>query len=133
LRETFNAGRKVVPHGDLREWHNGNLHALVEPKETGYRLRLGTRKTSAVPTVTAGIAALAYGLVMLIVLLLSGQVPEAFISPALLLALGGTAVGYGVLQQPAWAREREEQMERIVARARTLIEPGVGRPNEPNA
>lgn len=54
LRETFRARGKVVSHGDLREWTNGNLHASVEPTETGYRLRLGTLKTSAVPTVTAG-------------------------------------------------------------------------------
>ena len=132
LRETFQARGKEVSHGDLREWHNGNLHALVEPTETGYRLRLGTLKTSAVPTVTAGIAALVYGLVMLIVLLLTGQVPEAFISPAILLALGGTAVGYGVLQLPAWARERDEQMEHIVARAQTLIESDLERPNRHN-
>jgi hypothetical protein len=132
LRETFKARGKLASHGDLREWSNGNLHALVEPTEAGYRFRLGTLKTSAVPTVTLGIAALVYGLVMLIVLLLAGQVPEAFISPALLLALGGTAVGYGALQLPAWAREREEQMEHIVARAQTLLEPGVESLNEPN-
>ena len=132
LRETFKARGKVVSQGDLREWSNGNLHASIEPTETGYRLRLGTLKSSAVPTVTLGIAALVYGLVMLIVLLLAGQVPEAFISPALVLAFGGMAVGYGALQLPAWAREREEQMDRIVARAQALLEPGVENSNEPN-
>lgn len=133
LRETFRARGKMVSHGDLREWHNGNLHALIEPTQTGYRLRLSTLKTSAVPTVTAGIAALVYGFVMLIALLLTGQVLDAFISPALLLALGATAVGYGAIQLPAWAREREKQMEHIVARAKSLIEPGLDRLTGPNA
>jgi hypothetical protein len=124
IRETFKARGRVVSQGDIREWTSGNLHASVEPTETGYRLRLGTLKGSAVPTVTAGVAALIYGLVMFIVLLLAGQIPEAFVAPALLVAFGGAAVGYGVLQLPAWAREREEQMEYIAARAQTLLGSG---------
>jgi hypothetical protein len=55
------------------------------------------------------------------VLLLTGQIPEAFVAPALLMLFGGATVGYGALQLPAWAREREEQMEHIVACARRLI------------
>jgi hypothetical protein len=128
IRETFRARGRVVSQGDMREWTSGNLHASVEPTEAGYRLRLGTLKGSAVPTVTAGVAALIYGIVMFIILLMTGQVAEAFIAPALLVAFGGATVGYGVLQLPAWAREREEQMEHIVARAQTLLGSGTTEP-----
>ena len=48
LRTTFQARGKVSSQGSLREWTNGNLHAMVEPGETGYRLRLGTLKSDAI-------------------------------------------------------------------------------------
>src|SRR6185436_8172357 len=47
LRETFNARGHETSQGVTRQWANGNLHALVEPTKTGYRLRLGTVKGDA--------------------------------------------------------------------------------------
>jgi hypothetical protein len=131
LRATFGARGRVEFQGDLREWSNGNLHASVEPTEVGYRLRLGTRKGSAVPTLTVGIAAILYGLVMFTILLLTGQIPEGMVAPALLVAFGAVTVGIGAPRLPAWAREREEQMEYIVGRAQTLIGSEPAEPAEP--
>jgi hypothetical protein len=42
LREVFNAQGTLKSYGSLRQWTNGNLHALLEPTPTGHRLRLGT-------------------------------------------------------------------------------------------
>lgn len=46
LRTTFKAKGKIDVQGNIREWSNGNLHAVVEPVESGYRLRLGTLKAT---------------------------------------------------------------------------------------
>ena len=40
LRETFQATGEVRSEGSLRQWRNGNLHALIEPTDSGHRLSL---------------------------------------------------------------------------------------------
>src|SRR2546425_8392593 len=42
LREVFNARGRTRSEGSLRQWTNGNLQVLLEPTETGHRLRFGT-------------------------------------------------------------------------------------------
>ncbi|HEU0077707.1 MAG TPA: hypothetical protein VFQ76_08685 [Longimicrobiaceae bacterium] len=121
LRETFNARGRDGSHGGLREWSNGNLHARVEPTETGHRLRLGTTKTNAVALNRMGAAGLVMAVVVLMVLALSGTLPESLFLPLMLIAMGGGALGYNAVRLPGWAREREEQMERIAARALALL------------
>lgn len=46
LREVFHARGTVRAQGSLREWSNGNLHALLEPTPTGHQLRLGTSRAT---------------------------------------------------------------------------------------
>ncbi len=121
LRETFNARGRDGSHGGLREWSNGNLHARVEPTETGHRLRLGTTKTNAVALNRVGALGLVMAVVMLMVLALSGTLPESLFLPLMMVAMGGGALGYNAARLPGWAREREEQMERIAARAVALL------------
>lgn len=124
LRETFQARGTVGSHGGLRHWTNGNLHAYVEPTETGHRLRMGTLKGSAMAMNTLGAMGLVFALIMLVVMLVTGQLPEeGFFIPVLFGALGGAALAAGAVGLPRWAREREEQMEYIAARARALIGP----------
>jgi len=61
LRDVFRARGTVKSYGSLREWTNGNLHALLEPFATGHRLRLGTFKGNARTSMAAGLATLGVG------------------------------------------------------------------------
>ncbi len=126
LRQTFGAKGKVSVHGSLREWRNGNLHASVEPTESGYRLRLGTLKGSAVAVTRGGTIAIVFSLVMLAVLAMTGQLEEDFALVLIFAMMGGAALASNVLTLPRWARERDEQMDYIAHRARAIIGPGTG-------
>lgn len=139
LRATFGAHGKDKSAGGLRAWTNGNLHAYVEPTDTGHRLRMGTVSGNGVGTARLGIGAIVASLAMLVVLALSGQLPEDFGAAVLFALMGIFFLGVNALRLPAWASEREEQMEHIAARARTLIPadpelPAIGgRPEAPAA
>lgn len=123
LRETFQAQGKIGSSGSLRQWTNGNLHAYVEPTETGHRLRLGTLKGNATEMNLMGIAGILLGLVILVASSLTGKLEEGLFLSALFGATGVAAMTSNVLRLPHWAREREEQMEYIAARARALVGP----------
>lgn len=135
LRETFGARGRISRDGSLREWRNGNLYALVEPTESGHRLRLRTRKGNAQSTFVLGFAAFLMMLVLLLIPAFAGDL--VFDADAMMLALFG-AVGLGstgiaAYRLSGWAEERGRQMEAIAARAaeranalpaRMLREPG---------
>jgi hypothetical protein len=121
LRETFQARGRLSTHGDLREWSNGSLHAYLEPTPLGHRLRMGTTKSNAVATNRfAGISLVAAVVTLLLVL---AEAPgEATILTPLILAVAGAAfLGMNALRQPAWALEREQQMEGIAARTLAML------------
>jgi hypothetical protein len=122
LRDTFGAKGEVTSHGDIREWTNGNLHAVLEQTEAGHRLRLGTRKGSAVEIATAGLAGVLLGLFIVVVFAIRGKTGAEFFIPALFVLAGAGAVASNYLSLPRWAAERERQMEHIAARARALLE-----------
>ena len=118
LRETFDARGVVKGEGSLRQWTNGNLQALLEPTETGHRIRLRTVKGDARGMMTAGLAmfgAAAAGLI-------AGLFGEGVVDIGRLSALGflGTMgagmFGMGALRLPGWARIRRRQMEEIAGR-----------------
>ncbi len=122
LRETFGARGKDRSSGGVRAWTNGNLHAYVEPSESGYRLRLGTTKGGAAQGIQMGMAGVAAGLVLAV--LLFAEVLDEDLSVLLIFAvMGAFTLAFNALRLPRWAREREEQMEHIAVRARTLIGP----------
>lgn len=121
LRETFRARGRAASRGDVREWTNGKLHAYVEPTPDGHRLRLGTTKSDAVGLNRMGATGLVVALVSLLLLFLTGALPESVFVPMLLSAMGGAALAYNAVRLPAWALEREAQMERVAARARVLL------------
>lgn len=121
LRQTFRAKGRVGSRGDVREWTNGNLRAFVEPTPTGHRLRLETTKGGAEGFNRMGAAGLAVGLVWLVVLFMSGALPEAMFVPLLFAVMGSGALAWNALQLPAWAQERESQMEAVAARARAML------------
>lgn len=120
LRETFGARGRLGSRQDVREWHNGNLHAFVEPTSTGYRLRLKTTKGDAVGLNRIGALSLIMAVVWLVVLLLRGS-EETLVIPMFFAAMSGVALGYNALRLPGWALEREAQMEQVAARTRVLI------------
>jgi hypothetical protein len=120
LRETFGARGKDRSSGGVRTWTNGNLHAHVEPTETGYRLRLGTSKGTAVAASQMGLASLFAGLV-LSVLLFAEVLDEDLVVLLVFSLMGAIALAMNAIRLPRWADVREEQMERIAARARVLI------------
>src|SRR6267154_1507396 len=58
LREVFNARGRTRSEGSLRQWTNGNLQVLLEPTETGHRLRFGTVHGAARAAIGAGFGVL---------------------------------------------------------------------------
>jgi hypothetical protein len=122
LRETFGARGRLGSREDVREWHNGNLHAYVEPTTTGYRLRLGTTKGDGVGMNRMGSLGVVFALLWLVVFLVGyGPAQAPIIGPLLMLAISAATLGYNALRLPGWALEREQQMEQVAARARVLI------------
>ena len=129
LRRTFGAQGRLGSAGSMREWMNGNLHAVIEPTGAGYRLRLGTRKGDAVALNQIGISLLAMALALLVVTFLMPQLAEEPFTPAFLGALGAAALGYNALRLPSWALRRDQQMQEIAARAQELLSaPAVDEP-----
>src|SRR5713226_3983096 len=54
LREVFNARGRTRADGSLRQWTNGNLQVLLEPTETGHRLRFRTVHGAARASIRIG-------------------------------------------------------------------------------
>lgn len=121
LRATFGARGKVRSEGSLREWSNGNLHACIEPTETGHRLRLGTLKGNALAMTRMGLFGVGMGLMTLIALVIRGGLADGLFAPVFLGTMGAVVFLSSIFGLPRWAREREGQMEYIASRARALI------------
>jgi len=121
LRHTFRARGTDRSRVGVREWTNGNLHACIEPTESGYRLRLGTVKGNAAAVGVAGMAGLLLAVPLFAVTLITGGVGESLVGPVMMGSAGASALAYNALRLPPWARERERQMEYIAGRATALI------------
>ena len=121
LRETFGAKGRVAVHGGVREWSNGNLHAVLEQTAEGHRLRLGTRKGSALEIAGAAGMGLFMALIMTVAMVAKAKTGAELLFPAMFAALGGGALVSTRLRLPKWAAEREAQMEGVAARTRELL------------
>ena len=119
LRRTFRATGKIKQDGSLREWSNGNLHALVEPTSDGYQLHIETRKGNMMGFLYGGVAYILMSLILMATLTADpGQnMTFAFLISGLFGVLGISAVATVGLTQPRWARNRVHQMEAICKRA----------------
>ena len=123
FRETFGARGQVTSHGGVREWSNGNLHAFLEPTETGHRLRLRTLKGGARALNWMGVAGLVMALTLLTMFLTTGNSPVRMeLGLMWLVGLGGGALASNLLRLPRWAHEREGQMEYLAGRVGALLE-----------
>jgi hypothetical protein len=116
LREVFNARGRTRSDGSLRQWTNGNLQVLLEPTETGHRLRFGTLHGGARASIGAGIAVLGVTTTVIISSALGGTLSAAIPGIAVLFAAGVGMIASGALRLPRWARLRERQMEALAAR-----------------
>ncbi len=121
LRETFQARGKRQRDGSLREWKNGNLHAVVEPTESGHRLRLRTVKGNAKRRLLGGLAVFAFGLVFLLKSAFFDPLTVKMMVFTLISVMGLGSMGLTAFRLPRWARERARQMEAIAARAVELV------------
>lgn len=118
LRETFGARGIENSEGVTREWWNHNLHAVVEPTRTGYRLRLGTLKGDGLAMNRMG----AFGIVMGMVVAVALRGDPAAISGTLALgSIGAGAFVFNALRLPRWARLRERQMREVAERTLALL------------
>jgi hypothetical protein len=117
LREVFNATGTTRSDGSLRQWSNGNLRVMLEPTDTGHRLRFRTRNASATASIRTG----AMGLLAAAAIGVSGVIGGHFAA----VAMPTTFVGFmglamfanGAFRLPGWARRRARQMEALAARA----------------
>lgn len=122
LRATFDAKGEVTSHGSLREWSNGNLHAFHEPTDDGYRLRMTTFREVTYSWTAMGSMFLVMSVIMFVAMASKGKLGLELVLPMFFGAAGIGALASNMLQLPRWAREREQQMEHIAERARTLLE-----------
>lgn len=126
LRATFEAQGRVTVQGGLREWTNGNLHAVVEPSAEGYRLRMGTMKGDATGVNAVGFTGLAAGALVFVSMLVAGDMLGAVIVPTIFGAAGLTAFLTNMVRLPRWAKQRAGQMEHIADRVTAMIEASDG-------
>lgn len=121
LRETFDAKGKIKNEGAFRQWTNSNLQALLEPTDTGQRLRLRTFKGNAMTFQGMGLAFMAVPPLIFLARALAGS---AMGDPmdAIIIGVMGLAGFLGSrLTVPGWARTRADQMDAIIARLSASI------------
>lgn len=117
LRHTFDARGKLHDEGPFRQWTNGNLQALLEPTDTGQRLRLKTLKSDALPTMGISGGLLSMALVLVLISLLTGGIEPDQVQAILMFTLMGG--GWGVVNHfrlSRWAETRQLQMDEIAER-----------------
>src|SRR5438309_3501608 len=113
LREVFNARGRTRSDGSLRQWTNGNLQVLLEPTETGHRLRFRTTHGAARASIGAGLAVLGVTAIVALSGAIWGTLRDAASGIALMAAAGVGMIASGALRLPRWARLRERQMEAL--------------------
>ena len=115
LRDVFNARGTTRSDGALRQWSNGNLQVLLEPTETGHRLRFGTLHGAATASIRAGFATVLLSAVVTLWVALRGNIGDSLPGIALLLFAGLALIANGALRLPRWARIRSRQMDALAA------------------
>lgn len=122
LRETFDARGTVLQEGSLRQWVNGNLHVMLEPSDSGHRLRFRTMNGQSLALMGMGAMFTGMSAFLAVALAIKGKVGAELFLPGMM-ALGGlAAAAFGALRLPGWARLRSRQMEAIAARLLARIE-----------
>lgn len=115
VREVFDARGRTASEGSLRQWTNGNLQVLLEPTESGHRVRFRTMHGGARASIGAGLMALAMAAAVTIAGALGGSAGQAVPGVTLMVLVGGGLIASGALRLPRWARLRGRQMEALAA------------------
>jgi hypothetical protein len=115
LREVFNARGATQRDGSLRQWTNGNLQVLLEPTETGHRLRFRTVHGAARASIRMGILLWVVAGALSVGSAIDGSLGGAISSILPFLAGGAALIVSGALRLPRWARLRGKQMEALAA------------------
>jgi len=115
LREVFDARGSTRTDGSLRQWTNGNLQVLLEPTDTGHRLRFRTLHGGARASIGVGFVALGAAAAVAIASGLGGAIGDSLSGILLLAAMGAGMIANGALRLPGWARLRGRQMDALAA------------------
>src|SRR5262247_4251042 len=129
LREVFNARGSTRSDGSLRQWTNGNLQVLLEPTESGHRLRFRTMHGGAQASIAMGFVCFGAAAVTTLITALTGSLGEALGGIAFLGAAGSLFVAVGALRLPRWARIRGKQMDALAAQ---IASPGLEGTEDPS-
>lgn len=116
LRDVFDARGSTRSDGSLRQWTNGNLQVLLEPTDTGHRLRFRTTHGAARASIGIGFVALGTGAAVAIATGIAGSLGDSISGIVFLLAAGAGMIANGALRLPAWARLRGRQMDALAAK-----------------
>lgn len=124
LRETFDARGELREQGPFRQWTNGNLHALLEPTESGEQLRLRTAKGGSRESLGMGAAMLVGVPVAWALAALAGIAgdPGLMAMSGVFAAVGGVLYGSSRIRLPKWAATRQRQMDAVAARLTAALE-----------
>ncbi|HEV2671197.1 MAG TPA: hypothetical protein VGU74_08905, partial [Gemmatimonadales bacterium] len=125
LREVFDARGATRSDGSLRQWTNGNLQVLLEPTDTGHRLRFRTLHGAARASISVGFVALGAAAAVAIAGGITGTLGDSISGIVLLLAIGAGMVANGALRLPGWARLRRRQMDALAAQVGGPRTPGI--------
>ncbi|HKA57302.1 MAG TPA: hypothetical protein VKD28_01700 [Gemmatimonadales bacterium] len=129
LREVFDARGSTRSDGSLRQWTNGNLQVLLEPTESGHRLRFRTMHGGAQASIAMGFVCFGAAAVTTLITALTGSLGEALGGIAFLGAAGSLFVAVGALRLPRWARIRGKQMDALAAQ---IASPGLEGTEDPS-
>jgi hypothetical protein len=132
LREVFDAQGKTRADGSIRQWSNGNLRVVLEPTETGQRLRLRTFNSGARTSITAGLLMLGVTAAMTAATAITGSLAQAGPGAWMLGFVGLGMFANGALRLPRWARLRGRQMESIGAQLALPEHPPESPPSLPS-
>lgn len=122
LRDTFGGKGEIKRDGTLREWTYGNVHALVEPTDTGSRLRIEHKATTVIGNLH-GSAMMGSGALFLTVLFLLADKVVPWGLWAMILGMVACGVVLGMVaywQSPRWEQEQVAVLEHLAARATAL-------------
>ncbi len=120
LHETFHVHGEVQHNGPFRQWRYGNIQVLVEPTESGHRLRLRTLSDALRGGLMGSLGLILMGLFFMLLVAAKGDFAvdlgkTLFVSMFSVVGLGG--LGVTAYRLPRWREERGRQMEAIAARA----------------
>lgn len=115
LRDVFDAAGRTRDEGSLRRWWNGNLNVLLEPTETGHRLRFRTFNSGAQASLTIGLVALGTAAATTLAVGINGNLAGASTGIAFLGIVGVGMIASGALRLRGWVRLRGRQMESVAA------------------